>query len=446
MSITGTTANQVYDQFYAMIDSLCSSIQAGESGGQINANDQKIYEFAKEWVKFCHQNQSAIVEKLGQKKSDLVDPVLTQIKLIDKEVGSISAESIDTADAASHLQQLQLMLMKMNDILKTLRGEPKNPASSLSLIELNKDVLIETIRKLPNLIDLVRVGTLCNKTRNIILDVPTWKRNLAFKNLVENPDASELRKQFLDILKLYHGDRSHKQKAHQFASAIAAEFFNTAGYLPLKSFLTEANRPGRELVHKILKDQDLSKKQGLWLSYISWIKDEPLNLKFFLAKCPNLSLLVVSGNNSLHDRDLHPIANLANLSTFICSKCGSLKGEALNHWVQGNNLEFLDISNCEDFEAKYLTANLPKFTNLKKLKISTLKLKDEDLGPLPKLTKLEVLDLSGNQALTDKTLTVLSQMPALKEVNLKGVKGITLEGLLQLRSALPGLDIQHDLA
>lgn len=96
------------------------------------------------------------------------------------------------------------------------------------------------------------------------------------------------------------------------------------------------------------------------------------------------------------------------------------------------------------FQAKYLSANIAKFHELKKLLLFNLRLKDEDLSHLAKLPKLEELDLSANPNLTDATLAVLAQLPSLKKVNLEGVKDITPAGVRALRDARPSLSIAYD--
>lgn len=437
------STDQVYDKICHMTETLISAIQGEAIKSKTGGVDQKIYVFVQKWVEFCRANQAAIIQKLSERTAE-TEPVLTQISLIDKEIKTLSLGSEATANSAVNINEL---LDRLKDVLERLRGAVQQQnAVKTTFYQLNKDVLVETISKMSKLSDLVRVGIISKQTRNIILDVATWKRSLAFRTLLVKQDAKESRQEFLDILRLYHGDRSPSKQAQKFALALAAEFFINAEYSTLKSFLIEIDRSDREFICELLKDQDLSKRQGLWLSYSNWIKDKPLNLNFLLTKCPNLMLLALAGNNNLKDEDLQAVARLVHLRTFYCSNCGNLKGDWLSYWGQPNNLEILDIGSCADFQPQKLALHLSKFNNLKTLKIQKLKLSDGDLEFLPKLTKLEVLDLSDNETLTDKTLAVLSRMPTLREINIKGLKGMTPDGYRQLHHALPQASIQHDPA
>lgn len=438
MNVAGL--DQTYDKFYKLTESLISTIQSGSKPSEISNNtDQKIINIIKEWGEFCRLNHTHLIDKITNMHHPHSDRIITEIKTIETEIDTLNTDhEIDSRKAA-----FPQLIAHFNDLFGNLTANPRIPSTHVNLIELPNDVIIETVSKFTRLKDVVRTGTICRKTRDLILTLPVWRRTAAFFNVLSENGSREQRKEFLQILKLFYGDRTPNSKAPRFAVALASEFFYLSNSLP--KFLTEIGPNGREFFHQLIQNSASNERAGLWLGFCNWIKDKPLDLSFLLQKCSSIRVLSLTGNNNIVDDDLHLIASLAHLKALHCANCGSLRGKGFRFWQQPNTLEVLVLSKCAAFDPINLKEHLHRFSNLQTLKIAKLKLKDEHLADLNKLTHLNTIDLSENEFLTDKTLETLANIKTLKEINLTGVKGITLKGLMDLRSALPKSIITNDI-
>jgi len=108
------------------------------------------------------------------------------------------------------------------------------------------------------------------------------------------------------------------------------------------------------------------------------------------------------------------------------------------------NLVNLDIRRCsplnENYDNGYVEVICESLLQLKQLKLIGLELEDQDVASLHKLHKLEELDLSFNQKLTDNTLHSVSLLRYLKSLQIYGCCGFTVKGFSYIDGKLTALE------
>ena len=186
------------------------------------------------------------------------------------------------------------------------------------------------------------------------------------------------------------------------------------------------------------------------IKYVNF-KGLPLNNEQFeklIKNCPNLHHIEI--RKSLLSGDiLKHLANLTNLQFLNISGCDQLEADALKHLAGQNNLQFLDISECDQFEADALK-HLTKLMGLLSLNISgCYQLEEDALKHLANLKNLQSLTIRWCDQLERDILKYLANLKNLQSldiawctqlesdalkhlVNLKKLQSLTIEGCTQL--------------
>lgn len=388
--------NKSYHHFHQLTDNLLHTSKGG--------TPEKISDIAIEWADFVQNHRSSI--------------------LLDRECLEKVAEIKANLDTFPQLEEA------LNGLLAEDQPFP---------IDLLPADLLRVVMSFLNLKELMQVSWVSKNFRRHMLEIQTWRSNHMFQKLLRSGkrDGRVARDQFTKVL------RGFQQQA--ITPRLATEFTTRAGHDVWRFYLEEIDKDGRDLLYQLLKEQDLSSMQFLYLPGYNWLDKDNLNFEFFLKKCPNLAGLHVGGGQTfITDSILKGIAErYPELTHFNCENSSLVTGSYLNSWP-ATKIETLELGGSPKFQAGHLSANVAKFPELKRLLLFNLRLTDEDIASLAKLNKLEDLNLSGNPNLTDATLAVLEKLPSLKIVNLKGVKNITSAGLRALRASRPDLSLIHD--
>jgi uncharacterized membrane protein len=88
-------------------------------------------------------------------------------------------------------------------------------------------------------------------------------------------------------------------------------------------------------------------------------------------------------------------------------------------------------------------ADIGKFTELTRLRLSHNELTDRTVAELAGLHKLERLNLYSNPGITDASIAVLANLPALKRLDVWNT-GVTEKGMARLRELKPDLELQGE--
>jgi len=150
---------------------------------------------------------------------------------------------------------------------------------------------------------------------------------------------------------------------------------------------------------------NLPRLQALDVSTTS-ANDETMKL---FAEMGSITWLKLASTN-ITNQGLKNLAPLGKrLKRLNLDTCKQIDEEGLKFIIETfPNLEWLNIGDTRITKASLKL--LPKLKHLTRLGLSTMDLRDDDLKVLYPL-KLELIDLTNNRALTDKTFTVLKDMP-----------------------------------
>jgi Leucine-rich repeat (LRR) protein len=88
-------------------------------------------------------------------------------------------------------------------------------------------------------------------------------------------------------------------------------------------------------------------------------------------------------------------------------------------------------------------ADIGKFTELTRLRLSHNELTDRTVAALAGMHKLERLNLYSNPGVTDASIDVLASLPALKRLDVWNT-AITEKGMARLRELKPDLELQGE--
>jgi len=172
----------------------------------------------------------------------------------------------------------------------------------------------------------------------------------------------------------------------------------------------------------------------------------------------NLRELNFSHCYSLVDDEVKPISHLHHLDKLNFSHCEQLTGIALSYAGQLHNLKTLIVNHCTKISLgfcflsslkhlSFLDASfceiqdpvmpfLAEVTSLKTLNLMCNRLTDEGCAPLSRLSNLNVLSLSMNPLISDKTLEGLTGLKNLVSLNLNFCKLVTSNGIERLSAAI----------
>ena len=135
-----------------------------------------------------------------------------------------------------------------------------------------------------------------------------------------------------------------------------------------------------------------------------------------LKKMPQLVLLDLSGCEGFKLDTGEQLGKLTELKVLHLTKCNGVSPQGLETLVNNKNLQTLFLADCEG-------------------------LTDQNLGKLVGLEKLTYLDLSENPKLTD--IACLSELKALREVDVYDCIGLSLAAIQALQKKRPSLQVEH---
>jgi len=155
-----------------------------------------------------------------------------------------------------------------------------------------------------------------------------------------------------------------------------------------------------------------------------------------LDDLPNVTELLLAGNNQLTDAFLVHVRGLKNLRVLTLDRT-SVAGPGLAHIGSLANLEGLTLNNTPlTDEGLAHLRNLPK---LESLQLSGTLISDDGVLKLASLNSLRGLQLNHTK-ITDRSLIPLKKMHWLTRLSLSDTY-ITQEGMAELRLALPNCQI-----
>lgn len=151
--------------------------------------------------------------------------------------------------------------------------------------------------------------------------------------------------------------------------------------------------------------------------------------------------------NGFHSEDADALQGLIHMDELYIQITPDLGLEILPFLPQFPDLVTIEITNPWTYyqvERKVFVTDddlrlIASAKNLKNLLISDTKITDAGLKHLATMTKLEILDLSGNE-ITDEKLSDLKPLRNLRSLYLRDTK-VTPAGVATLRKILPNLDV-----
>lgn len=167
----------------------------------------------------------------------------------------------------------------------------------------------------------------------------------------------------------------------------------------------------------------------------------------YLTSLPALEKLNFM-ENGLSDAALIHIGKIETLTTLtfgdhLITDAG-LKHLANLKKLTHLNLCWPDTKNGGSITDKGLD-EIAKLTSLETLDLRATQVTDAGLGKLRSLPKLKTLEL-GNTPITDQGLVALQSIKSLKRVNLLNCKGVTAQGISDLKKALPDCQVVQEKA
>jgi hypothetical protein len=155
-----------------------------------------------------------------------------------------------------------------------------------------------------------------------------------------------------------------------------------------------------------------------------------------LATVP-LKMLSLDGCYRLTDACLPGLGCLTELQVLNFSNAYNLSGLGFHHLARLEKLRSIYLSHCFALCDAALIELADAVPWLQSLTLNFVKVTDEGAVHLAAMTGLESLTIS-NCDISDRTVTALSSLPCLQELNLTGSKQITMEGLSSLAKVNSG--------
>lgn len=179
---------------------------------------------------------------------------------------------------------------------------------------------------------------------------------------------------------------------------------------------------------KNLKSLNLS---SYWLSGIATGVAEKFENLPLIKKFKNLKRLDLSSLD-IEDHHLDAIGSLKQLTALNLSDCRQITDKGINRLKELQNLKELYLAGCTELTSACLL-DLKVLTELTKLDISSVNIRDEDIVHLKELKNLKMLDISKCWLLTNKGVVQLVELKQLKWLNLALNTQITEKEALVLK-------------
>ena len=186
---------------------------------------------------------------------------------------------------------------------------------------------------------------------------------------------------------------------------------------------------------------------ALNLSRCDGLKDEDFAL---LKSATSLTELKVRGCGQLEkkkylgelsDKATAHIAEVPTLRTLNLAHCDQITKLGFETIATKLKLDYLDVSQCENFTGETIKTLVASKDSLKSLKARGCKIVDADIPTFNELSSLEYLSLGHNKALTDNGILALNN-PALRTLNIKKCKNITPAAIAQLQEKMKDLKVE----
>eukprot|EP01122_Echinamoeba_exundans_P007872 TRINITY_DN2508_c0_g1_i1.p1 TRINITY_DN2508_c0_g1~~TRINITY_DN2508_c0_g1_i1.p1 ORF type:complete len:572 (+),score=78.98 TRINITY_DN2508_c0_g1_i1:23-1717(+) len=157
----------------------------------------------------------------------------------------------------------------------------------------------------------------------------------------------------------------------------------------------------------------------------------------------NLQSLVLSGCFRLEDRTIQNAASLVSLTNLDLSETKTITDDAILRTVSSlTKLESLNLSNCARLTSLGLDALVSISKSLKRLNLKgcTLCTTQKAMGKIGKLSNLESLSLANCRSLSDPALEFIGGLTELVDLDLSMCISVSDNGLRKFASKLPKLE------
>lgn len=420
--------NPILNTYCAMINEVENTINQEDTRDPASIDQSnslaKLQGLLTQLFDFCTQNQAALSQTTSTKDLEFLKHFKESLIVYKQH-----------HDGSTELNGL------INEVIKQCNQITKKDSILNPIIFLPADALRLIFQKFSNLKDIVTWGSLCQRTRTIFLNAFNWQQTELFKLLIRDPTQEDLQQKFMQALVVFGA----LPKTGAFARELASLFFNQASDQVLAQFFSGENAENNEAFLRLLIPENLNRTSlMLWPNYFEHRKIFPIDIYL-----NNIEELDTRHSNPLKDEDvIHLLQNKKKLKSLMLKEPPS--GKFIKPLeASKENLRVLHIEETFKLDTADF-ARFAAFTNLRHLKLTKGKLKDEDCDFLKAMSHLETLDLSFCKEIEGSFLKDLEPASQnLKELNLRGCQSLKSKGLQTLPNCprletliLTGADIE----